>query len=325
MAESTQRTVSDGTLVSLGLSIDFIKQADISVFYDGTPAGVGTWSWVGPLTIGFTPAIPNGVEVLLRRSTERGKVVNVFTDGATFNNDSMDTNFEQTLFLTQEALEGAALTDAFADVDFHGFRPTNLGTAVNPGDAVSLAQYQADTLSAYSHALAAAASAAAAAASAAAAAAFAASLDPDSYATAVQGAKADTALQPAAIGVTVQGYDVAIAKTNVQQAWTSRQRGAPYALTDAANIAIDLGLSNNFTVTLAGNRTLTAPTSAMAGTSGVVAISQDATGSRTLAFDPVWDFPAGSDTAISSGATEVTLLAYYVISPAKIRVGLSKD
>lgn len=195
MAESTQRVVSDGTLVSVGLSIDFIKQADISVFYNGVPASPATWSWAGPLVIAFSPAVPNGVEVLLRRSTERGEVLNVFADGATFNNDSMDTNFKQTLFLTQEALEGAALTDAFADVDFHGFRPTNLGPAVNPGDAVSLAQYQADVLGAYAHRLAAAASAAAAAASAAEAAASAISINPSSFATAAQGALADSSVQ----------------------------------------------------------------------------------------------------------------------------------
>ena len=188
MAESTQRVVSDGTLVSLGLSIDFIKQADIGVFFDGLPAGVGTWSWTGPNTIGFSPAVPNGVEVLLSRSTERTEVINVFKDGAAFNNDSMDTNFKQTLFLTQEALEGAALTDAFVDVDFHGYRPTNLGPAVNPGDAVSLAQYQSDALGAYSHRLAAAGSASAAAISAAAAAISAsnASISAAAAASAVQ-------------------------------------------------------------------------------------------------------------------------------------------
>lgn len=207
MAESTQRVVSDGTLVSLGLSIDFIKQADISVFYDGLPAGAGTWSWTGPLTIGFSPAVPNGVEVLLRRATERGEVINVFEDGAAFNNASMDTNFKQTMFLAQEALEGAALTDAFADVDFHGFRPTNLGTAVNPGDAVSLAQYQADASGAYVSRLAAEAAADEAVAAASV-------VNPESYATAAQGAKADTALQPGQAATPAQG---AKADTAVQQ------------------------------------------------------------------------------------------------------------
>ena len=149
MAFSTQSAVSDGTLSSLNVSIQYIKQADISVFYDDVPAGVGTYAWAGDTpVINFTPTIPNGVEVRLTRSTQINQVINRFAAGAAFTNTSMDTDFKQMLLLAQEYSEGSGVTDAFADVDFHGFRPINIGEAVNPGDAVSLGQYQADALGA---------------------------------------------------------------------------------------------------------------------------------------------------------------------------------
>lgn len=65
------------------------------------------------------------------------------------------------------------------------------------------------------------------------------------------------------------------------------------ALTDAATIAVDASLGNYFSVTLGGNRTLGAPTNVP--TSGFVQkiciwFKQDATGSRTLAFNAVYRF-----------------------------------
>ena len=163
MAFSTQRAVSDGTLILLGVSIGYIKQADIGVFYNGLPAGAETWSWVGTTTnIAFSPAVPAGVEVLLARTTQIDKIINRFTAGAGFTNQSMDTDFQQVLYLNQEAVEGSALTDVFSDVDFHGYRLKNIGTATQPTDAVSLQQYQADALGASAFKNAAAVSAAAA-------------------------------------------------------------------------------------------------------------------------------------------------------------------
>ncbi len=54
------------------------------------------------------------------------------------------------------------------------------------------------------------------------------------------------------------------------------------ALTDASTIAVDMSVGNNFSVTLGGNRTLGNPTNLTAGQSGVIFITQDGTGSRTL-------------------------------------------
>lgn len=55
-------------------------------------------------------------------------------------------------------------------------------------------------------------------------------------------------------------------------------------LTDAATIAIDASLGTFFTVTLGGNRTLGIPSNPSNGQGIVIAVTQDGTGSRTLAY-----------------------------------------
>ena len=56
-------------------------------------------------------------------------------------------------------------------------------------------------------------------------------------------------------------------------------------LTDATSIAVDFALGNNFLVTIGGNRTLAAPTNAVAGQTGQIYVIQDSTGSRTLSYN----------------------------------------
>lgn len=61
-------------------------------------------------------------------------------------------------------------------------------------------------------------------------------------------------------------------------------------LTDAATIATDASLGDVFTVTLGGNRTLGNPTNPKKGQVILYAVRQDATGSRTLAYDTKFRF-----------------------------------
>ncbi len=122
--------------------------------------------------------------------------------------------------------------------------------------------------------------------------------------------------------ITLPDATTTVAGLAVVQSFTKAQRGTPVALTDAATIAVDLSLGNNFTVTLAGNRTLGAPTNATAGQSGVIVVTQDGTGSRTLAFNTIYKFAGGSSNApsLTGTASAVDVLAYYVESSTRITV-----
>lgn len=127
------------------------------------------------------------------------------------------------------------------------------------------------------------------------------------------------------IGTDVQAYDVDTAKTDVAQSFTAAQRGAISALTDGATITPNFALANNFSVTLGGNRTLANPTNLTAGQHGVIVITQDGTGSRTLAYGSYFKFPAGAAPTLTTTANAVDVLAYYVESTTRITARLIGD
>jgi hypothetical protein len=85
-------------------------------------------------------------------------------------------------------------------------------------------------------------------------------------------------------------------------AGTSVIAKTPTILTDAATVATDASLNNNFRVTLGGNQTLGNPTNALDGQVLSWEIIQDGTGSRTLALDT--KFALGTDiTAVTLTTT----------------------
>lgn len=93
-------------------------------------------------------------------------------------------------------------------------------------------------------------------------------------------------------------------------------------LTDAATIAVDMSVGNNFSVTLGGNRTLGNPTNLTAGQSGVIFITQDGTGSRTLAYSSYWDFPSQTAPTLTTTANAIDVLVYTVRSSTSIAAQL---
>ena len=100
--------------------------------------------------------------------------------------------------------------------------------------------------------------------------------------------------------------------------WTKGQRGEVTALTDAATITPDLNDSNNYSVVLAGNRTLANPTNCTAGQSGSIFIVQDGTGSRTLSWGNYWDFAGGTAPTLTTTAAAVDRVDYVVRSASSI-------
>ena len=123
-----------------------------------------------------------------------------------------------------------------------------------------------------------------------------------------------------AVGSDVQAYDADTAKLDVDQNWTGAQRGAVTALTDGATIAVDFNSSNNYSVTLAGNRTLGQPTNIVVGQSGSIFVTQDGTGSRILSYHADWKWAGGSANAptLSTAAASVDRIDYIVAAANKI-------
>ena len=122
------------------------------------------------------------------------------------------------------------------------------------------------------------------------------------------------------VSVATAGTDYAGIST--AQSFTAGQRGAVSALTDGATITPNFALANNFSLTIGGNQTLANPTNLVAGQSGVILITQDGTGSRTLAYGSNWKFAGGAAPVLTTTPAAVDALVYYVNSSSAITTSL---
>ena len=117
-------------------------------------------------------------------------------------------------------------------------------------------------------------------------------------------------------------------KSDVAQTFTAAQRGAISAIGNTSGtITLNFATANNFSLTLNDNasNTLDTPTNLTAGQSGVIYITQDGTGSRTLSYHTNWDFAGGTVPTLSTAANAVDVLCYAVRTTGSIAATLIKD
>jgi hypothetical protein len=120
-----------------------------------------------------------------------------------------------------------------------------------------------------------------------------------------------SAITTATAGTDYAGIDTA-------QTFTKGQRGEITTLTDGATVTPDMADSNNFTLTLGGNRTLANPSNLTAGQSGSIFLVQDGTGSRTLAYGSQYDFIGGTAPTLSTSANAIDRIDYVVRTTGSI-------
>ena len=123
---------------------------------------------------------------------------------------------------------------------------------------------------------------------------------------------------------TVRG-DFVVEAGSLKVGTSARAYNPITTLTDAASIAVDFALGNNFLVTIGGNRTLAAPTNAVAGQTGQIYVIQDGTGSRTLSYNSAYQFVSGAAPTLSTGAADVDILVYSTRSASTIDAALLKN
>ena len=119
----------------------------------------------------------------------------------------------------------------------------------------------------------------------------------------------------AASRITTYTTAAAVATANT---WTAGQRGEITALSDGATITIDMADSNNFSVTLGGNRTFANPSNDTAGQCGSIFITQDGTGSRTASWGTDWDFAGGTAPTLTTTADAVDRVDYVILDSSNI-------
>jgi len=124
---------------------------------------------------------------------------------------------------------------------------------------------------------------------------------------------------------TIIASDLHIKQGQLIVGTSSRAYNPITTLTDATSITSDFAKGNNFLVTLGGNRTLAAPSNAVAGQSGSIYVIQDGTGSRTLAYNAAWQFVSATVPSLSTGAGDVDMLVYMTRSATTIDAVLLKN
>jgi hypothetical protein len=113
-------------------------------------------------------------------------------------------------------------------------------------------------------------------------------------------------------------------KLSDQTTWLAAQAVTPSALTDGATITPNLTLSNIFTVTLGGNRTLANPSSKVVGQGVTFIIRQDGTGSRTLAYGTQYKWPGGVAPTLSTAANSIDVISGLVVSSTEILCNITQ-
>lgn len=108
---SIQKMVSDGTLSTIALGIQYLQRNDIYIRIageetpqSGAPSGY-TWSFINNTTLKILPVVPNGVEVVVYRRTDVDAMYNVYSQNAQFDEATIDENNQQLLYIAQEYLE----------------------------------------------------------------------------------------------------------------------------------------------------------------------------------------------------------------------------
>jgi len=91
--------------------------------------------------------------------------------------------------------------------------------------------------------------------------------------------------------------------------------------TNSGSITLDFETNQNFVLTLTGNITLANPTTEQVGQSGVITFIQDGTGSRTLTLGSQYKTVGGSGITLSTAASAVDVVPYFVQSADNILLG----
>ncbi len=121
-------------------------------------------------------------------------------------------------------------------------------------------------------------------------------------------------LLDAADAATARATLAALAEVDVSGAareYTATQNFNETTLADGATIDWDASANQVASVTLAGNRTMAAPTNLVAGATYILRVVQDGTGSRTLTWNSVFKWSGGTAPTLSTGADAIDLISFY--------------
>jgi len=126
----------------------------------------------------------------------------------------------------------------------------------------------------------------------------------------------------AALALAVNKYDKTGGPISGPAFTQSQTFGVPSGtILGSGVITLDFGRRDNFEIVLTQTtQTLASPLNASGGQCGAIVVRQDNTGSRLLTYSGSWSFVSNTAPTLTTTASGVDLLGYYVVNPSRINV-----
>lgn len=130
MATTSQSHTGDGSTTNYTLQFEYVKQSDVKATLDGTATTAFTFA--NATTLSFNTAPASGVAIKITRETDLNNISATFFPGSAIKAEDLNSNFEQTLFVSQESnnLATAASSDVSTAL-------TNSSTALSTANTAS--------------------------------------------------------------------------------------------------------------------------------------------------------------------------------------------
>jgi hypothetical protein len=144
MAVTQNTYTGNGSTTNYSFTFPYLEETDIKVALNGTLTTAYTLA--NATTISFASPPANGTAIRIYRSTNNDSLQATFYPGSAIRSQDLNENFLQALYSVQEA-GGSALSinggTMLGNLDMGGNKVVNLGSGVNPGDAVNKSQLDA--------------------------------------------------------------------------------------------------------------------------------------------------------------------------------------
>jgi len=98
----------------------------------------------------------------------------------------------------------------------------------------------------------------------------------------------------------------------------SQTIGTSRYINSSGTCILNFGAGNNFEVVLTNTSLFGVPVNASGGQTGTIILRQDSVGSRLLTYSGAWSFPSNTAPTLTTTASGVDLLAFYVVNPNRI-------